>query len=161
MITITQEDWQKGLEWMALQLRKAKQYLLAHPEDCVPPHGLDLTPGSRDSLKVEFLEAAFREHGFDPNEPALVGYANADKKIQLLTGTHRHEAARRCDMFLPIRMIMRSTVERTWGTECWSYVIEDRPVKDLEMAVVKEGGAINLFDELQDRVDLTRDMERA
>jgi hypothetical protein len=161
MITIQTDDLQKTIQWMEKNIRRQRQYLLAHPEDCVPPHGLDLTPGSRDCQKVAMLEAAFRKDGFEPSMPALVGYANKEKKIQLLSGTHRHEAARRCDMFLPVRMIMRSMVERTWGTDVWKLIIEDKPVKDLEMAFVKESGAINLFDELEDRVDLERDLEPA
>lgn len=53
-----------------------RQYILLDPEDCDPdpPHGLDLTPGSRDSIKVDWLVEAFARDGFDPDEPALVGY---------------------------------------------------------------------------------------
>lgn len=54
--------------------RLARQYVLLHPDDCDPPHGLDLEPGSRDSLKVEGLTEAFARDGFDPTMPALVGY---------------------------------------------------------------------------------------
>lgn len=53
--------------------RLTRQYILLDPEDCDPPHGLYLTPGSRDSIKVDWLVEAFARDGFDPDEPALVG----------------------------------------------------------------------------------------
>jgi hypothetical protein len=134
-------------------MRYARQYLLADPSDCLPPHSLDLTAGSRDSIKVEYLEEAFRTSGFDPKEPALVGYP-LEGKIQLLSGTHRHEAARRAEIQLPIRMVLRSLVEAAWATGEWEDIIEDVPVEYLELAPVKEGGRVPGLDE---RVDLSRD----
>lgn len=150
-----------GLLWMALrdeirdEPRRARQYILAHPEDCDPPHGLDLTPGSRDSLKVESLTEAFIEHGFDKNEPALVGYP-LNGRIQLLSGTHRHEAAKRAGIMLPIKMHLRSVVEASWGLPEWlEKLIVDVPVKDLEFALVQDKGDPPGIDE---RVDLTKDL---
>jgi predicted NAD-dependent protein-ADP-ribosyltransferase YbiA (DUF1768 family) len=150
-----------GHLWMALrdevrlEPRFARQYILAHPDDCDPPHGLDLTPGSRDSLKVEALTEAFLKNGFDPNEPALVGYA-LNGRIQLLSGTHRHEAAKRAGILLPIKMHLRSVVEAAWGMPGWlEKLIVDVPVKDLEHAIVQDAGAPPGLDE---RVDLTRDL---
>src|ERR1035437_51436 len=98
--------------------RYARQYLLLHPDDCIPPHGLDLTPGSRDSIKVEYLEEYFRAYGFDKSKPALVGYP-LNGKVQLLSGTHRHEAAKRVNMMLPVAMRLSSYVEAAWGTLEW------------------------------------------
>lgn len=100
--------------------------------DCDPPHGLDLSHGSRDSKKVEglvkdFLNAAH----FDVNYPALVGYP-LDGRIQLLSGTHRHEAARRTGYKLPVSIFLRSYVEGYWGTGTWADLIADIPVKDLD-----------------------------
>jgi hypothetical protein len=136
--------------------RFAKQYILAHPSDCVPPHRLDLTPGGRDDTKVRWLEGMFREAGFSRRHSALVGYP-LDGKIQLLSGTHRHEAATRTDTMLPIRMVLRSDVEAAWGTERWADLIRDVPVEDLEMAEVIEGREAPGLDE---RVDLSRDYNR-
>ncbi len=127
-------------------MRHARLYVLVHPSDCDPPHGLDMSPGSRDSLKVEMLEDAFRTKGFDPNEPALVGYP-INGRIQLLSGTHRHEAAKRADIFLPVTLKLRSVVEGSWGTERWEDLIEDVPVKDLEWAPVRESDWIPGLDE--------------
>ena len=44
--------------------RFARQYVLLHPDDCDPPHGLDMHPGSRDWLKVEHLKQSFAQWGF-------------------------------------------------------------------------------------------------
>lgn len=37
------------------EIRNVRQYTLLDPDDCDPPHGLDLESGSRDSIKVEYL----------------------------------------------------------------------------------------------------------
>ena len=137
-----------------MEERFARQYILLHPDDCKPPHGLDLEPGGRDALKVEVLEAAFRYTGFDPDEPALVGYPLAGK-VQLLTGTHRHTAAKRAGIYLPVRLVLRSLVEAHWGTNYWDRLCKDVPVKELEMAMVLPGDEPPGIDE---RVDLERDM---
>ncbi len=36
--------------------RTAKCYVLVNPEDCIPPHGLELEFQTRDSKKMEWLE---------------------------------------------------------------------------------------------------------
>lgn len=129
--------------------RKVCNYLLLHPEDCEAPHGLDLSPGSRDSTKVHWLTEAFSRRGFDHTEPALVGYP-LDGKVQLLSGTHRLEAAKRAGIRIPVMMRLRSEVEAAWGTEKWNSLINDIPVKDLELVEIPEGGEIPNLD---DRVD--------
>lgn len=133
--------------------RLARHYILVNAEDCEPPHGLDLEPGSRDSIKVEYLTKCFIENGFDPNQPALVGYP-CNGKIQLLSGTHRHEAAKRAGIQLPVTLKLRSVVEAAWGTPAWDELIKDIPVKDLEWFPIKEDVEPPGLDE---RVDLTRD----
>ena len=136
--------------------RFARQYVLLHPDDCDPPHGLDLEPGSRDSIKVEWLTEAFARDGFDPKMPALVGYP-LDGRVQLASGTHRHEAAKRAGIRLPVKMTLRSHVEATWGTPAWQQLIEDLSVESLELAPVKEGGVPPGLDE---RVDLRGGYEK-
>lgn len=133
--------------------RYARQYTLLHPTDCLPPHGLDLTPGSRDSQKVEMLETAFRTAGFDKKQPALVGYPDGNGMIQLTSGTHRHTAGMRADIFLPVKIIPRAYVEAYWGKDEWfEKVMPDIPVEDLECAEVKEGTDYPGIDE---RIDLS------
>lgn len=130
--------------------RLARHYILVDPTDCDPPHPLDLTVGSRDSLKVDRLTEAFVKDGFDPRMPALVGYP-LNGRIQLLSGTHRHEAAKRATILLPVTMKLRSVVEATWGTPAWDALIEDIPVQDLELAPVQVPTPAPGLDE---RVDL-------
>lgn len=118
-------------------MRTAKQYLWVDPSDCIPPHGLDLTPGGRDLKKVEDLQEMFIQYGFDPEKSCLVGYP-LDGKIQLLSGTHRHEAAKRANKQIPVTLFLRSYVEAYWGTDKWPELIKDIPVLSLEEWPVEE-----------------------
>lgn len=97
-------------------------------------------------MKVAWLEEQFARDGFDPSMPALVGYP-LNGRVQLLTGTHRHEAARRASIRLPVRMVLRSDVEATWGTDRWLETIRDVPVADLENAEVSPAGLPPDFDQ--------------
>lgn len=135
--------------------RYARGYVLLHPVDCVAPHGLDLTPGSRDSIKVHWLTESFCKDGFDPNEPVLIGYP-LDGKIQLVTGTHRLLAAFIANILLPVKLMLRSEVEAMWGTAKWNDFVADVPVKDLELIPVPEPTAPPGLDE---RIDLSRDYD--
>lgn len=136
--------------------RYARQYVLMHPEDLIAPHGLDLTPGSRDTQKVERLTEMFARDGFDKTKAALIGYPSGDGRIQLASGTHRLEAAKRAGIRLPVHITLRSVVEAIWGTDQWIDFLKDKSVEQLEWAPVKEGGEAPA---LADRVDLSRDME--
>lgn len=129
--------------------RRAKVFVLVLPDDCEPPHGLDLK-SAHDADKVAWLTEEFRQNGFDYNQPALVGYPLGNGKIQLLSGTHRHLAAKQAGIKLPVTLWLRSDIERMWGTELWLKVIEDIPVKDLEEAALKDGVSIPPYE----RIDL-------
>jgi len=107
------------------------------PQDCLAPHSLDMDT-DRDSNKVENLRQQFEKGGFDPSYPALVGYP-LDNKIQLLSGTHRHLAAKQANILLPVTLWLRSDVERMWGTELWDTIIQDIPVEELEQGTVEAG----------------------
>lgn len=120
-----------------LDMRKARYIVWVHPSDCVPPHGLDMS-SEHDAGKVAWLRQQFETSGFDRRFPALVGYP-IDGKLQLLSGTHRHEAARQSDMLIPVSVWLRSDVEEIWGTNLWPTVIKDIPVCELESAPVTEG----------------------
>lgn len=124
--------------------RQARIFVWIHPSDCDPPHGLDMRT-DRDFNKVKSLHSAFLAEGFDPKFPALIGYPN-NGRIQLLTGTHRHEAAKRANILLPVSLVLRSDVERTWGTSLWTNTIKDISVLELENAEVPEGPRIPPFD---------------
>ena len=122
-----------------------------HPCDCNPPHGLDLTPGSRDWEKVKWLYEMFNVYGFDLSKSALVGYP-LDDRIQLLSGTHRYWAAAlvgyplddriqllssthrywaAAGILLPVTIWLRSYVEAYWGTPEWNTINRDIPVEEL------------------------------
>ena len=101
------------------------------PDDCDPPHGLDLTT-ERDFNKVYDLTQAFKSEGFDRTKAALVGYP-LNKKIQLLSGTHRHAAAKIAGIKLPVTLWLSSDIEKNWGLlESWSKVMKDISVLELE-----------------------------
>lgn len=117
--------------------RKACQFVWMDPNDCDPPHSLDMS-SKHDADKVEMLRRAFAINGFDKNYPALVGYP-LDGRVQLLSGTHRHMAARLEVIKIPVTIWLRSDVEETWGTELWDSTISDIPVKELESYPVKDG----------------------
>jgi hypothetical protein len=125
--------------------------LWVDPNDCAAPHSLDMD-SARDANKVGNLRQQFEKHGFDVNYPALVGYP-LDGKIQLLSGTHRHLAAKQANVPLPVTLWLRSDIERMWGTELWDTAIQDIPVKDLIQFTVKEGFRIPPYD----RVELTEE----
>lgn len=103
--------------------------LYVSPYDCLPPHGLDMTGGS-DPERVETLYLDFvAAGGFSPGHPALIGYPY-NGKIQLLSGTHRLEAAKRANVDIPLVLWLRSDVEAAWGDlDKWRIIMEDVPIR--------------------------------
>lgn len=118
-------------------MRQVRSFMWVNASDCDPPHGLDML-GERDANKVARLYEAFMIEGFDLNEPALVGYP-LNGRIQLLSGTHRHEAASRAGILLPVTLWLNSDIMETWGTELWEETIRDIPVKELQSYPIKDG----------------------
>jgi len=127
-------------------MAKRKGYVLVWVEadDCIPPHGLDMG-APHDACKVEMLRREFVQNGFGPDYPALVGYP-LDGKIQLLSGTHRHLAAKQAKIYIPVTLWLRSDIERMWGTDLWESAIQDIPVKDLIHYPVKDGFSVPEYD---------------
>jgi hypothetical protein len=111
---------------------------------------------SRDVSKVAMLVNAFKENGFDLNMPALIG-CPLDGKIQLLSGTHRHLAAKQVGIRLPVSLWLRSDIECLWGTEEWAKVLEDIPVKDLLKFEVKDGFRLHKYEKVS--IDYVKDKE--
>lgn len=128
-------------------MRKAQFFVWLHPDDCTPPHGLDMQ-SRRDANKVDMLREAFLKDGFNMSMPALVGYPK-DGKIQLLSGTHRHMAAQQAGILLPVTMWLRDDVERLWGTDEWSRLIQDIPVNNLKELPVPEGFRIPPYERVE------------
>ncbi len=97
------------------------------PRDCDPPHEV------RKHERLEPLVYAFATEGFDKSRPALVGYI-LNGRIQLLSGTHRHAAAKKVGIQIPVTIWLGSQIEESWGVslEEWRRIMEDIPVSDLE-----------------------------
>lgn len=119
-------------------MRTANLFVWIPADDLDPPHGLDLSPNSRDYNKVVNLLEAFQKEGFDPAQPVLVGYP-LNGRVQLLTGTHRRMAAFfHNNMLLPVRIILRSDVEAAWGTDEFWKLIRDIPLVELIDALIDD-----------------------
>ncbi len=102
-----------------------------HPRDLDPPHGLDLVHGS-DLHRCLALFEAFERDGFDRQRPALIAYPQSGR-IQLLSGTHRHQAALWADLALPVVFWLRSSIEEAFGNlDHWLEVMREIPVVTLE-----------------------------
>lgn len=55
------------------------------------------------------------------------------RRAALLSGTHRHEAAKRAGIKLPLTIWLRTDIEVTWGhLDEWRRVMQDIPVAVLE-----------------------------
>lgn len=117
--------------------RFADRFIWLHPNDCDPPHSLDME-SQRDFNKVRDLYRQFVDNGFNISMPVLIGYP-LNGRVQLLTGTHRHMAAKWADITLPVSLRLRSDIERLWGTQDWLDVVKDVPVQDLMNLPVEEG----------------------
>lgn len=74
----------------------------------IPPH-----PVSRPE-QVDTLYEAFRKAGWNPRAPWLLGYPYYHM-IHLLSGTHRHEAARRANILIPVIVLPYLMVESRYG----------------------------------------------
>jgi hypothetical protein len=132
-----------------MKQRNAPIVVWVDPQDCIAPHGLDMD-SFRDANKVAYLRQQFEDHGFDTNYSALVGYP-LDGKIQLLSGTHRHLAAKQANIRLPVTIWLRSDIESIWGTELWNKAIQDIPVKELMQYPVEDGLRLSPYE----RIDFT------
>jgi ParB-like chromosome segregation protein Spo0J len=85
------------------------------PEDCYPPHKV-----SRPDQVID-LANSFLERGWDG--PKLVGYPLGDK-IQLLSGSHRYEAAKLVGIDLPVVVVPYEVIGEIWGMDEWSKLMK-------------------------------------
>lgn len=87
------------------------------PSICTPPHAV-----ARPDQVVD-LANAFLENGWDPEQPALVGYP-WEGGVQLLSGSHRYAAAVKAGLiFIPVHIWPFKAVETYWGTHVWAYIM--------------------------------------
>ncbi len=103
--------------------------LWVRPEACQPPHVVAHL-AFRDHLVEEF-----QARGWDPGQQPLAGYPDGTG-IQLLTGSHRWDAALRAGIRVPVLLYSREAVAAVWGDVVSWRALLDRmpPVQALEVA---------------------------
>ncbi len=82
-------------------MKPVPSYLLADPQDCQPPHGLDLR-SNYDADQVAILKAQFLSSGWG-SYPALIGY-RLGAHIQLANGARHHLAAQQAGIKIPVAL---------------------------------------------------------
>lgn len=87
------------------------------PMLCDPPHRIT------HHDKMCDLAYLFRIGGWDPEQPALIGYRNGER-IQLVSGTHRWNAAVGVLKRIPVLMI---DAEKLWGSQEWIDFLKNPP----------------------------------
>lgn len=85
------------------------QIKLLSPSECHPPHKVT------HPEKVDALVTSFSQVGWNPIAPHLIGYAEDNGHVQLLTGSHRYAAALIADIKLPTKVYTKRYVEACWG----------------------------------------------
>ena len=102
------------------------------PNLCWPPHRV-----THSDKLLELLEA-FQASGWDETQPALIGYPDGHG-VQLLSGSHRHAAALRADIDIPVCVYPYATVRAAWGDlSTWQLIMEGR-VPDHNRLQVRQG----------------------
>ena len=93
-----------------------KQWI--HPSRLIPPH--DVTHQNR----VEGLAASMEADGWRGED--LIGYQWSDHRIQLLSGSHRLEAAKLAGLLrIPVVIYTHGQVWAAWGdTEKWQQLMK-------------------------------------
>jgi ParB-like chromosome segregation protein Spo0J len=108
----------------------ARALIMLHPDDCDPPH-------AADDAKMRVFVEKFEKAGFDPEHPAVIGYP-FNGRIQLLSGSHRHAAAKRLGLKLPVTLWLSSDVEKAWGDlEEWAKIMRQVPVLGFDVNLEK------------------------
>lgn len=98
------------------------------PQVCLPPHRV-ARPEQVISLYNEF-----KQDGWNPEAPCLVGYSGGRtaKKVQLLSGSHRWAAAMEAELrFIPVILYPYKKVEEIWGTDEWAKLMDALPAGSL------------------------------
>ena len=90
--------------------------LTVSPEDCDPPHGVSHPD------KVIDLANQFVESGWNTKHPRLIAYP-FEKRLQLLSGSHRWIAARLAHIQIPV-VVSHRTVQALWGTDGWKTLMK-------------------------------------
>ena len=100
-----------------LEKNVRRDIIWINPNECLPPHSVSRIE------EVDDLVENFSQYGWDVEDSVLVGYI-IDNKIQLLNGTHRHAAATKLNMEVPIVLYTESEIWDAWGDlNKWSRII--------------------------------------
>ncbi|MHB8407848.1 MAG: ParB N-terminal domain-containing protein [Acidiferrobacterales bacterium] len=94
----------------------------------IPPHAVkDFKNFER--LTEQFLKG---QDGWDPSEPALIGYP-FNGRIQLLSGSHRWAAAKEAGIQIPVLVRQRSVIEEFFGNlDEWAKIMSPLPTSEVE-----------------------------
>lgn len=99
--------------------RYGPKVIFVRPESCEPPHRI-----SHPEKVVEFADQ-FRKYGW-ARFPVLVGY-EWHGRLQLLSGTHRLEAARLTGIEVPVVVHSYENVLSAWGNlEEWRILMNEQ-----------------------------------
>lgn len=97
--------------------------LWLNPNRCLPPHRIT-HPEKLVEIKENMLA-----NGWRLGAPILLGYWDEEeRKVQLVSGSHRWAAAKELDVRIPIEVISRKKAYELWGTEQWCAWLSKPPV---------------------------------
>lgn len=95
------------------------------PASCLPPHRV-----THPTKLVELIKS-ISANGW--NGQALIGYP-LDGELQLLSGSHRHEACRLLECRLPLVLHSYEFLRHLWGTDKWIDLMNNAPVARMNKA---------------------------
>jgi hypothetical protein len=85
------------------------------PCECDPPHRVT------HPEKLVDLLTDMDDHGW--RGAALVGYRQADGRVQLMSGSHRHAATAFLRIRVPVEVYPEDCVRTVWGTDDWLVIM--------------------------------------
>jgi hypothetical protein len=94
------------------------------PWECAPPHRI-----THPEKYYELREQFAKTNRWGADQPALLGYKFLpNEKIQLLSGSHRWQAALDGGLdFIPVAMVPYAYLVGIWGTDEWLDLIKNPP----------------------------------
>lgn len=86
--------------------------------ELIPPHGMT------HPEKMAVMADDFDRRGWDTSKAPLRGYLDEDRKVQLISGTHRRMAAFVVGMRVPVVVWpSRDFVYTQWGLPGWDWIM--------------------------------------
>jgi ParB-like chromosome segregation protein Spo0J len=87
---------------------------LLDPKDCDPPHRVT------HPEKLNWLISELTVKGWKGR--VLIGY-KLDGRVQLISGSHRYEAAKRLSLKLPVLLYPYDYITAIYGTDEWLFLV--------------------------------------